>query len=206
MRATGIRHGEAGSNLNLEEGVVGSDLPLTKTGIEQMKERARKLRLRKLGRRALPLPRILYHSPYRRTTESAEVVVSKCPEIEELVPDIRLQEIQKGSWHGQPLPKVMHWEGEIPENDKPFFRPPRGENWEDVASRGVAFILEKKPKDDGEDTEVMYLSHNHVILSATGKMLGLPVQTWEDGPLKNGGLITVRSTLDGWVEDRHEAT
>jgi broad specificity phosphatase PhoE len=203
MRVTGIRHGEAKSNVDIEGGHVGSDHPLTKDGRAQAEARARKL-----GQRAIPLPRTLFHSPYRRTTETAHIIAEMCSDIQDVVPDDRLREIQKGVWHGRPVPEVMELEGQISEEEKPFFRPPSsderpGENWGDVANRGVEFVVEKA--EENADGEVMFVSHNHPILAVTGKLLGIEVARWEDRPLNNGGLITIRRTLSGWIEEVHEA-
>lgn len=196
FEAIGIRHWVAESNVDIEGGTVGSDRPLVKDEIWKMRETATYV----LGRFTF---HVLWHSPLVRTTETAEIIVDTAQRLPaqrqiELRTDDRLVEIKKGDWTGMPVPEVIKVEGDIDQIDKPFLRPPNGENDLDVAARGTDFITERRRTGDDR---VVFVSHNNTILTSFGALLGDPVAAWKERPLDNGALAVVRANTNGWQID-----
>lgn len=179
-----VRHGEAGSNVDIENGIVGSDKPLTPEGVRQVKATAAFL-----GR--IVTAHEVYSSPYRRTRETSEIIAEKLRL--DIIYDDRLKEISKGDWHGRPVPEIMQIEGDIPEEEKPTFRPPNGENWQDVGARMLSLITSLA---DQSERQRLLVSHNHPIQMAIGALLQKPLERWEEVSVDYAS-VTSMQKVDG---------
>lgn len=189
MRISFVRHGEAESNVDSEHGTVGSDRPLTREGIEQVRETANWM----LGRIAVSQ---IISSPYRRTFETSEIIAEKYDL--DIVTDDRLREISKGDWAGRSVREVMEIEGAINLAERHSFRPPNGENWRDVGVR-VASLIEELRNNEADNS--LLVSHNHPILSGIGFLLNKPTPTWEDAGVSNASLTQIIYDQDRWSLD-----
>lgn len=192
MEVVFIRHGQAKSNVGIENGVVGSDESLTAEGIDQMKDTARRMGLLAI-RHEILLPSTAYHSPYKRTTESAEILAERLGL--ELAPEEALRELQKGDWHGRPVREIMGIEGQIDASMRPYLRPPNGENWFDVAARVTDFVAQKEA--DG-DTSLFMVTHNHPAQMGMSALCNLPPTTWEDRPIDNASISQIYKIDGTW--------
>lgn len=185
MEVLCIRHGEAVSNITPpSEGIVGSDGDLTPTGQQQaqiLAERLQKL----VGAHIVPPPnnQRLYSSPYHRTQQTAAIVAELLKY--EIIIDERLREIQKGDWHGMRVADVIGIEANTSEPERPYFRPPQGENWFDVAERMSQFVLEREA---AGDTSIFLVSHDHPIQALIGKLCGYDVYEWDKRPVANASI------------------
>lgn len=173
MRISFVRHGEAESNVDIEHGIVGSDRPLTKEGIEQVRKTADWM----LGRIAVSQ---IISSPYIRTLQTSEIIAEKYGL--DIITDDRLKEISKGDWAGRPVSEVMELEGAIDLSKRHSFRPPHGENWRDVGKRVISLIEELRV--NGADNSLL-VSHNHPILSVIGMARKTPTAEWENNGVSN---------------------
>lgn len=200
MRATFIRHGEAASNEVTDDSRVGNThAPLTKEGLSQAKSAA--AWLSRAYRPLMPeLKTGLYASPYRRTMQTAEVIAELLGTDIVEVPDLR--EISKGDWEGRKVTEVIDLEGKVDPADKPYFRPPNGENWQDVGERVARFV------EGLRQTGIMnalLVSHNHPIECGIGRLTGTPVASWEDPHLDYASLTSLftRRGEDIWTPDSY---
>lgn len=184
-----MRHGEAFSNTDGERGVVGSDKPLTKHGIEQVRMTAEWM----VGRVAVSQ---IVSSPYRRTMETSEIVAERLGL--DFTTDERLREIGKGDWTGLPVSEVIRLEGEVPKEDRPFFKPPGGESWFDVATRVVSLVgdLERR-----EISDSLLVSHDHPIRMGTGLLLRRPMKTWEQQTVSHASVTRLYGRGLEWHSD-----
>lgn len=164
MEVIFVRYAQAESNLfTVETGVVGSDLGLTAEGARQAASTANYLGTL-AARKLIHLPDNIYSSPYIRTRQTADIISRAINRPVEI--DYRLKEIQKGDWHGMKVKDVLPFENGVEANHRPYFRPPAGENWFDVAERMTEFINDIEER--GE-TSAIVVSHNHPIEIAIGK-------------------------------------
>lgn len=194
-----IRHGEAQSNIwPIEHAIVGSDLELTELGIQQSKALSKKLGRLALDGLILQLPARIYTSPYKRAKQTAGIIAREFDMA--VVEDVRLQEIQKGDWHGIKVADILPKEHSVTAQEAPHFRPPMGENWFDVAKRMEDFITEHQDK--GETT-IMLVSHNHPIETAIGAMTGMDVYDWDKLPISNGSISRLVEKDGIWSIDQN---
>jgi broad specificity phosphatase PhoE len=198
MEVIFIRHGQAESNINpIEKGIVGSDLELTVEGIRQSQDAATYLAQLAIKHIIRETPKLIYHSPYKRAKNTAMIIAANFPGCD-LFNEFSLKEIQKGDWHGKPVADIIALENAISDEDRPHFRAPKGENWQDVADRMVGFITERET--NAEKT-VYVVSHNHPIEAAIGSLTGIPITQWEDRPVDNAGITRVYKDGDLWRID-----
>lgn len=182
-----IRHAEAISNIcSPEEGIVGSDLELTRLGYEQAHRAAHSLAKLAIDGVINRVPDVIYSSPYTRTRQTADIIARELDRSVEI--DFRLREIQKGDWHNMTVADVLPLEAVISREDRPHFTPPAGENWFDVAARMTDFIADVEAR--GEKTVVL-VSHNHPIETMIGKLSGRDVYEWEDHPIRNASISRI---------------
>lgn len=187
MKTLLVRHGEAQSNVDIENGTAGSDRPLTKEGIEQVKSTAKWL-----GR--VVTTKVIHSSPYIRTIETSEIIAELLDLA--IVEDQRLQEIQKGEWAGKPVPEVIQLEAEVDPDTRHEYRPPGGENWLDVGRRVGNFVTEKMYKGHNQ---VLAVSHNHPIRMGIGYLLGTETRTWEDRTIDNASVTGITFRDGRWL-------
>lgn len=187
MEALLIRHGAA-TNSD-PDGKVGSDGPLLKEGIAQVRAVAVYL-----GN--IVTAREIHSSPYRRTLETSEILAEEL-DLEVIIED-RLKEIDKGVWTGEPVQEVVKLEAEVPEEEVPCARPPGGENWVDVGSR-VGLLLEELRAQN--DQQRLLVSHNHPIRMGIGWLLGKPLTSWEDMDLDKASITRIVHNHQGWALD-----
>lgn len=189
-----VRHGEAESNVD-KHGIVGSDSGLTLEGIRQMEATAEYLGSLALWG-AIIKPALIYSSPYVRAQESAEILSASLhlP----MQTDARLQEVQKGTWHGMKVADVVKLEDEVTAERRPYFRAPEGENWFDMADRMSQFVQELV---DSGDESALVVSHNHPIEVAVGKLCGMAVSEWEKFPVDNASVSRLLWEHASWRRD-----
>jgi broad specificity phosphatase PhoE len=115
--------------------------------------------------------------------------------VSEVTIDERLAEINKGVWQGKPVNEVIKIEASIDIDDRPYYRPPQGENWSDVGNR-VADCVEELRR-VGID-EAVIVSHDHPIRMGIGKLTGQPVTLWETMPLDNASVTELDYVSGAW--------
>ena len=188
---------QAESNVNdIETATVGSNLILTPEGIDQATRTADGLH--KLAQEGIiaPLPDLNYSSPYRRVLQTAQVLAAVLDKTIEIDP--RLQEIQKGDWHGQKVVDVMAFEAAVDASERPYFKAPGGEKWSEVAKRMNEFIHEKLA---AGARNLLIVSHNHPIEISAASLSGLPIYDWKDRPVSNASASRLVSTKNTWSID-----
>lgn len=189
MRAILVRHGEGENNKGIPERKVDEYAALTEKGRLQILKT-----IKKLGR--FITTNTVLTSPSPRTRQTAGIFAQELGL--QIIIDGRLKEIDRGDWKGLLVRHVMEKEAQIAPEDRPLFRYPGGENWPDIAKR-VAEVVEEQRASGAEQS--LIVSHNHPILSGTGMLLGLPMSTWENRPLPNGGYIILHNVGEKWHAD-----
>lgn len=136
---------------------------------------------------------MLYTSPLPRTRESAlilaEILGTK------ITIDERLAEINKGVWQGMPVEDVIELEAKVDIDDRPYYRPPQGENWSDVGER-VADLVEELRREGIEQT--VLVSHDHPIRMGIGKLTDQPITEWEAMRLDNASVTELDYSNGRW--------
>lgn len=186
MKMIFVRHGEAESNLSPLNRKVGQHASLTETGRDQIRSTAELL-----GQ--FVTTTVVYASPYPRTLESASIIAARLQA--DIVIEERLQEIQKGSWEGRLVSEIIEAESKIDVDERHTFRPPGGENWQDVGERVASFVEELRMNDE---TEGLAVSHDHPIRMGIGALLNKPVHTWEDMPVHHASVTVLEYKDDKW--------
>ncbi|MFH1352322.1 MAG: glucosyl-3-phosphoglycerate synthase [bacterium] len=147
-----VRHGETDWNRQLRIQSL-SDIPLNKTGIEQSREAAKKLKDEKIT--------VVYTSPLKRAKKTAEIISANyglCP-----FKDDRLLEINHGGWAGQ---KETALRKRYPERFRKWMKepwkhlPPGGESWGLFKNRVGNFLNEIRKKHRGE--KILIVAHKAV--------------------------------------------
>lgn len=186
MQAILIRHGQAASNLQVLDRLVGEYATLTAEGKHQIQELSTML-----GR--ILITRTIFTSPYPRTMQSADILAEALGL--QIVVDERLQEIQKGDWEGKPVREVIELEAAVDIDQRPMFRPPHGENWQDVGDRVAELIEELRQRDH---KQVLLMSHDHPIRMGIGKLLAKPIASWEDLRVDNASIHILEYANGAW--------
>jgi len=160
-----LRHGEAETN---RQGIVVSQenskkYHLTKKGKEQIKKVAKLLKKEKID--------LIFASPLTRTKETAKIVAEelKVP----LFFEKRLQEINVGIFNGK---KIKDYQNYFQKREEKIEKkPPKGENWQEVAKRIIPFIEELNRK--YQNKKILIVSHQDPLIVIQGKMEGL---SWQE--------------------------
>lgn len=184
------RHGEAASNLAAPDSRVGAPANLTERGRAQVEATALFL-----GR--LASFDVVYASPLPRTLETASIYAAllELP----LVTDARLKEINKGDWQGKLVSEVIELESQVDIDERHRFRPPGGENWQDVGERMRDFIHEI----EGRGQNIIAVSHDHPIRMGIGALLEKPITSWEDMALDFASVTRLtREDGEDWQLDQ----
>lgn len=197
MEVLYIRHGQAESNIYHPDMKVGSDLGLTAEGERQAHSTGEYLARLALKGEIGPIDGI-YSSQYLRAKQTADIIARALNQPYSI--DTRLQEIQKGDWHDMRVEDVINLEGKVSADIQHHFRPPKGENWFDVAHRMTAFVEEAEEK--GHQSLVV-VSHNHPIEIAIGKLTGVDATEWKDNPVDNASISRVVKNGDYWEVDEN---
>jgi len=205
-----VRHGQSEQNValdlledNLEEllaeqkKIKDADICLTDIGLQQAEETGKYLN------QTEPFD-ICFSSPYKRTVQTAENIVSQLGYDLRIFKDNRLREKEFGRLHGfktEEIKALYPEEFEDRERDgKYWYRLPRGENYPDVEARVHSF-LDKLTRDYGGKS-VLVVTHQvpYKMFRALFEHLGeKEVLDLEDTP--NGGMqeysIDTSSTPEG---------
>lgn len=184
-----MRHGLAASNVSRHDSVVGGYADLLPEGMAQVEAAASHLQ-------SIVNCKAIYSSPLPRALQSAHVLAKKM-DVKVLV-DPRLKEIDRGGWHGDLVSEVILREAAIDIDDRPYHRPPNGENWRDVGLRMSSFINEKLA--NGEKN-LMIVSHDHPIRMAIGALMMRPIETWEDLPIDHASVTALVRAKGQWQID-----
>ena len=164
-----VRHGESEQNaatdlleknldeklLQAQKGIRDADIKLTEKGIWQAKETGKLLR-------KFELIDFCFCSPYIRTLQTAENIVSELNKKVEILKDNRLREKEFGRLHGFTKNEIKE---KYPEEffdrereGKYWYRLPRGENYPDVEARIHSF-LDKLHRDCNGKTVLVVTHH-----------------------------------------------
>lgn len=189
MQVIFIRHGEASSNTTPLEGTVGGYADLTPEGRRQISRTASVL-----GK--FITSRVVWASPFPRTIQSAEIIARQLDL--EIVVEERLKEIDKGSWQGRPVREVVELEAAVDIDKRHVFRPPGGENWQDVGERVGSLIHDLQVS---EVPQAVLVSHDHPIRMAIGLLLKRQVETWEDMAIDNASITILHQQGEVWRLD-----
>ncbi|MCP2260149.1 putative phosphoglycerate mutase [Streptoalloteichus tenebrarius] len=154
------------------------------------------------ARRAVPVlvgfaPSIVVSSDLARAADTAGVYAEEARVRVRL--DKRLRETHLGEWQGLTQAQVeARWPGALRTwRTDPRWAPPGGEARVEVAARGAEVVAELDAEVDGT---ALLCAHGGLISAVTGRLLGLPLETW---PLLGGitnchwTVLTRRSDGDG---------
>lgn len=193
-----IRHGQAESNIiSHHEGIVGSDLALTPEGYRQVRVTAAFLG-QYFSDHKQAKPAVVHSSPYQRARQTAAVIADELALPVQI--DSRLQEAQKGDWHGKRVADILEYEQAVSPADRPYFQPPSGENWLTIADRMAAFVLDRESSDEHS---VLLVSHDSPIECLIGKLCGQPVAEWDTIEIHNASVSRLYQDGDIWqLDDR----
>lgn len=181
-----IRHGKAESNESPLDRLVGEHADLLDEGRQQISRTAEFLS-------QLVSVQTVYCSPLPRTYQSALIIARSLRA--EVVKDSRLQEIIRGEWEGRPVEEVIELEADVDIDERHTFRPPGGENWEDVGERMINFAEEMHKSNQ---KEVVAVSHDHPIRMGVGALLQAPVIKWEDIPVDYASVTMLEYQAGVW--------
>ncbi|OZM74256.1 histidine phosphatase family protein [Amycolatopsis antarctica] len=123
-------------------------------------------------------PDLVIASDLHRATDTATVLTDAIS-----VPlriDKRLRETHLGDWQGLTTPEVEQgWPGELVRwRADPTWAPPGGEARVDVADRAFEVVADLQSGEACPGETVLLAAHGGLIVALTGKLLGLPLQTW----------------------------
>ncbi|WP_320007128.1 histidine phosphatase family protein [Maridesulfovibrio sp.] len=156
-----IRHGEIAGAKGRAVGQI--DLSLSKTGLDQALQLAESLGSFR--------PRRIYCSPLTRTVQTSSFIENKCGLESSHIPEIK--EISLGRWEGlefKTIKSLFPDEFEKRGQNMADFRPPEGENFNDLQIRVRSFIERL-----GEESAIV-VTHAGVIRSVLHIVLGFPLE------------------------------
>ena len=185
-----VRHGE--TDWNRDRRFQGhADIPLNTAGLDQVRELADRLAGHAFS--------IVYTSPLRRASESAQLLAARLGV--EVRPSDALKEVDVGAWSGLTVPEV---EDRFPEG---FARWVEwrcagwsdGETYGELGLRVVSGLREIAEKHRGE--RVLAVTHGGPIRCAAAAALRLPLHEVRDrlGPVGNAAMIRI-DVRDGILE------
>lgn len=163
--------------------VGNTDIPLDDTGRAQAREAARLFT-------GLPV-RLAVSSDLSRSVETAELALAGVSQAPELVHQPALREISLGQWQGlYPAEVRQRYPGcwEARGADLAGYRPPEGENFEDVAGRALPALVDiarqlhaagdteqGEDPDKAEDRTALVVAHAGVNLALLCRLMDLPL-------------------------------
>ena len=159
---TFVRHGQ--TNYNLKQFTQGqSNVPLNEKGIEQAILAGKSLNQNNFD--------VIYSSDLSRAYKTAETIIEEnmvLPKPIKIIPDILLRETSHGVFENKPssaLKEAAEAAG-FSEIERRRFRPPEGENQDDVEVRAREFlsklILDECKKKKDENT-ILVVSHGLIL-------------------------------------------
>ena len=185
-----VRHGE--TDWNRDHRFQGhADIPLNAAGLDQVRELGERLAGESFS--------IVYTSPLRRASESAELLAKRLGV--EVRPSDALKEVDVGAWSGLTVHEV---EDRFPEGFARWVEWrcagwSEGETYEQLSRRVVDGLREIAEKHGGE--RVLAVTHGGPIRSAAAAALRLPLHEVRDrlGPVGNGAVVRI-DVRDGVLE------
>jgi len=126
----------------------------------------------------LPENALWFHSPLKRTIQTANALIAAGAKARSLEEDTRIIEMDFGDYNGRKLVELIEertdsYVGFFPAT--PFETTPNGESLSDVAKRVHAFTEEMHEKHRGKD--VVVVAHRGTILAALHNALKLPLES-----------------------------
>ena len=123
-------------------------------------------------------PDLVIASDLHRATDTATVLTDAIS-----VPlriDKRLRETHLGEWQGLTAAEVEEgWPGELQRwRGDPRWAPPGGEARVDVAERAYEVVADLQNSENEPSETVLLAAHGGLIVALTGRLLGLPLETW----------------------------
>lgn len=119
-----------------------------------------------------------FHSPLKRTRQTADALLASGAKAQSLTEDPRIIEMDFGDYNGRKHHELFaerddNYLGFFPAS--PFERTPNGESLSDVAKRIADFTDDMHQKHTGED--IVVVAHRGTILAALHNVLKLPLET-----------------------------
>lgn len=126
----------------------------------------------------LPDNALWFHSPLKRTKQTADALMAAGAKAQNLEEDPRIIEMNFGDYNGRKLKELIaeredSYVGFFPAS--PFETTPNGESLSDVAKRIDAFTNDMHQKHAGKD--IVVVAHRGTILAALHNALQLPLET-----------------------------
>ena len=126
----------------------------------------------------LPKDALWFHSPLKRTKQTADALLAAGAQAKSLEEDARIIEMNFGDYNGRNLKELIaeredSYIGFFPAS--PFETTPNGESLSDCAKRIEAFTDEMHEKYKGRD--IVVVAHRGTILAALHNALKLPLET-----------------------------
>ncbi len=166
-----LRHGEI-TQRTPRRFVGQSDLPLTETGVAQMRRAGKWLAGRNIG--------AVYASPLSRTMHSAASIAEFLESGRDVRPVPELKEIALGTWENMSVDEVRAaFPGEYEQRgrDMAGYRPPGGESFADLQRRTVPAFLEIAVEALGvSGVPVAIVAHGGVNRTILCHLLGMPLE------------------------------
>jgi len=188
-----VRHGE--TDWNRDRRFQGhADIPLNAAGLDQVRELGERLAGESFS--------IVYTSPLRRASESAELLAARLGV--EVRPSPALKEVDVGAWSGLTVHEV---EDRFPERFARWVEWRSagwsdGETYEQLGRRVVRGLREIAEKHEGE--RVLAVTHGGPIRSAAAAALRVPLHEVRDrlGSVANAAVVRI-DVRDGILEAVH---
>jgi broad specificity phosphatase PhoE len=188
-----VRHGE--TDWNRDRRFQGhADIPLNAAGLDQVRELGEQLAGESFS--------IVYTSPLRRASESAELLAARLGV--DVRPSDALKEVDVGAWSGLTVHEV---EARFPEGFARWVEWRHagwsdGETYEQLGRRVVDGLREIADEHGGE--QVLAMTHGGPIRSAVAAALRLPLHEVRDrlGPVDNAAVVRI-GVRDGILEAVH---
>ncbi len=178
MRIFLVRHGETGWK---KKGFLSyTDITLTKKGLDQAKNLAKKLKNEKID--------VIYSSPLKRCVQTANYIAKELGM--KVTIDKRLMEVNFGIFEGLSTEEAKRKFPEIfskRRKNKWKFRIPRGESYEDAAKRVSRLINEIK----NTYSSVVFVTHATIIKVILKQFTNKTLKEIEDKHYKPACLIVL---------------
>jgi glucosyl-3-phosphoglycerate phosphatase len=172
------RHGETVFNAAGRMQGRTQDTPLTRAGFAQAEAMGAALASFLGTRQSLRM----YSSPSGRALQTLAIVAEHIGEDwHQATHDVRLMEIDVGTWGGRTYADIIADQGEIIDRDASLFsvRPPGGEWYDDIATRLNAWIADTR----GDRGDRLVIMHGMSSCVLRGILLGLPVDPRFGAPI-----------------------
>jgi 2,3-bisphosphoglycerate-dependent phosphoglycerate mutase len=209
---TAVRHGQSTANaaFALADATGALTVPITARDADLDLTRLGRAQAAALGRRlAENPPAVVYCSPYRRTRQTLDEILTALAEAGAPPPkrirfDERLRDRETGAWEMQTYAALRRdYPDEMARRDRIgpyYFRPPCGENFPDVALRVRSLLRDALPEAAGQ--RLLLVTHDAVVL-----ILRLILDHLDEGALAqkltDGGSVGTigNCTITRWCGD-----